>query len=349
MGLAIIFALNPAETVATVRGLMKGTTCLCLLWAGLLAVQAQSAASRSERLSFGGQPYVRLEDWARAEGFQVRWIIPKEQVRLTSANATLSFWADSRRMSFNGVSVWLAGPIVMRNGSTYLASVDLATVILPLLHPARNLPGRPLRMICLDPGHGGKDPGNRERAQFEKRYPLLLAQELSDQLRSAGFKVFLTRTSDRFLDLPERVEIARRRKADLFLSLHFNSADGPGGASVKGSEVYCLTPPRTSSTNARGEGAQSGICPGNRFDSKNILLAHRIQRALLQRVGSEDRGVRRARFAVLRGADMPAVLIEGGFMTHPTESRQIYDPAHRRQMATAIVEGIRAYRGLVDH
>jgi len=330
------------------RALMKGTTCLSLIWAGLLAAQAQGAASQAGRFSFSGQTYVRLEDWARIEGLQVRWIIPKEQVKLTGASATLSFWADSRRMSFNGVNVWLAGPIVMRNGSTYIAAVDLTTVIRPLLYPTRDVPGRPLRTICLDPGHGGKDPGNREGAQFEKRYTLLLAQELSAQLRNAGFKVFLTRISDRFVDLPERVEIARRRKADLFVSLHFNSADGPGGTGVKGSEVYCLTPPRTSSTNARGEGAQAGICPGNRFDSKNILLAHRIQRALLQRLGSEDRGVRRARFAVLRGAEMPAVLIEGGFMTHPTESRKIYDPAHRRQMATAIVEGIRSYRSLLD-
>ena len=327
---------------------MKGAARLCLVTAGLLATNAQAPAGQPDRFSLSGQTYVRLEDWARIEGFQVRWVIPREQVKLTSPSVTLSVWADSRRMSFNGVNVWLAGPIVMRNGSTYIAAVDLATAIRPLLNPARNAPGRPLRVICLDPGHGGKDPGNREGAQFEKRYTLLLAQELSDQLRKAGFKVFLTRTSDRFVDLPERIEMARRRKADLFVSLHFNSADGPGGAGVRGSEVYCLTPPRTSSTNARGEGAQAGICPGNRFDSKNILLAYRIQRALLQRLGSEDRGVRRARFAVLRGAEMPAVLVEAGFMTHAAESRKIYDPAHRRQMATAILEGLQAYRNLVD-
>jgi N-acetylmuramoyl-L-alanine amidase len=327
---------------------MTGTTWLGLIWAGLLAASAPAFAGQADRFSLAGQTYVRIEDWARPEGFQVRWVIPKEQVKLASARATLSFWADSRRMSFSGVNVWLAGPVVMRNASTYITAVDLTTAIRPLLVPARNLPGRPVRTICLDPGHGGKDPGNREGAQFEKRYTLLLAQELADQLRTAGFKVFLTRTSDRFVDLLERVELARRRKADLFVSLHFNSADGPGGAGVKGSEVYCLTPPRTSSTNARGEGAQSGTCPGNRFDARNILLAHRVQRALLQRLGSEDRGVRRARFAVLRGAEMPAVLIEAGFMTHPTESRRIYDPAQRRQMATAIVEGIRAYRDSVD-
>jgi len=74
--------------------------------------------------------------------------------------------------------------------------------------------------------------------------------------------------------------MARRRGADLFISLHFNSADGTGSTSVKGAEVYCMTPARTSSTNARGEGGGAGAFPGNRFDSKNMLLAWQIQKAL---------------------------------------------------------------------
>jgi N-acetylmuramoyl-L-alanine amidase len=291
---------------------------------------------------------VRLEEWARSQNFQARWVVPKEQIRLVGANATLVFWADSRKMSFNGVNVWLASPIVMKPGAAYVASVDLTTAIQPLLYPVPNAPGRTVRTICLDPGHGGKDPGNREGRQYEKRYTLLLAQELGAQLRKAGFQVYFTRTTDRFVDLGERVETARRRKANLFVSLHFNSADGPGGASVKGTEVYCLTPARTSSTNARGEGAQTGSYPGNRFDAKNILLAYRVQRALVARLDTEDRGVRRARFAVLRDATMPAVLIEAGFMSHPEEGRKIFTSAYRQEVARAIVEGLLAYKQVVE-
>jgi N-acetylmuramoyl-L-alanine amidase len=79
-----------------------------------------------------------------------------------------------------------------------------------------------------------------------------------------------------------------------------------------------------------------------------MLLAYQLQKRIARNLGMEDRGVRRARFAVLRPAVMPAVLIEGGFMSHPTEARKIYDAAHRRQMAQAIVDGIIAYRNLVE-
>jgi len=109
-----------------------------------------------------------------------------------------------------------------------------------------------------------------------------------------------------------------------------------------------MTLPRTSSTNARGEGAGAGAYPGNRFDSKNVLLAYQIQKAITEKTGAEDRGVRRARFAVLRGATMPAVLVEAGFMTNPSDAKRIYDPVQRRQVAQAIVDGVLAYQRLVE-
>jgi N-acetylmuramoyl-L-alanine amidase len=289
-----------------------------------------------------------LEDWARDSHFQTKWVVPKQEVQFYSAWFTLIFTVDSRRCSLNGVNVWLSFPIALRNGSVCIAATDLSTAVQPVLLPSKNPKGHTITTICLDPGHGGKDPGNREGAQQEKKYTLLLAQELSALLTKAGFRVNLTRSADNFVELPSRPEIARRRGADLFVSLHFNSADGAGASAVKGTEVYCMTPARLSSTNARGEGAGTGSYPGNRFDSKNVLLAYHIQKALVRNLGVEDRGLRRARFAVLRSAEMPAVLIEGGFMTHPGEARRIYDAAYRQQMAQAIVDAVLAYKKLVE-
>jgi N-acetylmuramoyl-L-alanine amidase len=260
----------------------------------------------------------------------------------------VGFTVDSRRSEINGVTVWLSHPIALRDGAAWIASTDIVTALSPILFPARNSAGEKVKTICIDPGHGGKDPGNREGRQQEKNYTLLLAHELNKQLSAAGFSVSLTRSSDTFVDLPTRPELARRRRADLFLSLHFNATGGAGGRSVQGSEVYCLTPARASSSNARGEGADSGAFPGNRQNGKNVLLAYRVQQALIRRLGIEDRGVKRARFAVLRTADMPAVLIEGGFMTHPTEAKKIYDASYRRKMAAAIVEAVMAYRKAVE-
>lgn len=319
------------------------------LFGGLLAgVAAHSSPSKLSRFSLDGVPYVRLEDWARVSNFRLQWNAPKQEVQLSSAFSTLVFTVNSARCSLNGVNVWLSFPIALRNGSAWIAATDLDTAVQPVLLPSKNPKGATVRTICLDPGHGGKDPGNREGKQQEKKYTLLLAQELRNLLSKAGFKVNLTRANDTFVELPSRAEIARRRSADLFVSLHFNSADGAGASAAKGTEVYCMTPARVSSTNARGEGAGTGSFPGNQFDSRNILLAYQIQKALVKNLGVEDRGLRRARFAVLRWAEMPAVLIEGGFMTNPTEARKIYDPAYRRQMAQAIVEGVLAYKKQVE-
>ena len=93
-----------------------------------------------------------------------------------------------------------------------------------------------------------------------------------------------------------------------------------------------MTPVGAASTNARGEGANAGAFPGNRWDEQNMLLAYQIQKALLRQLGSEDRGVRRARFEVLREATMPAALIEAGFLSHPTEGKKIFTAEYRRQM-----------------
>ena len=205
-----------------------------------------------------------------------------------------------------------------------------------------------IHTIVLDPGHGGKDPGRQAGRLQEKKLTLLLAKELSDQLTRAGLKVSLTRKDDAFVELQARPELAQRRGAELFVSLHFNSADGAGGPGVKGVEVYCLAPAHTSSTNARGEGAGAGGYPGNRLDARNMLLAYQLQSALVTELRLEDRGVRRARFAVLRSAEMPAVLIEGGFMTNPAEAKNISDANYRRQMAKAIVDGVLAYKRMVE-
>lgn len=336
-----------ASHAGQIARLMKAVICSFLLCASLMPAGAQSSLSKLERVFVLGTEYVRLTDWARANNFRAAWITRDRDLKISGTRGTLVFTEHSRRITINDISVWISHPIVMRYGSAYISPVDLTTAVHPVLFPRKGPAGKTIQTICLDPGHGGKDPGNREGRQQEKKYTLLFANELSARLTKAGFKVFLTRTSDRFVELSSRAAIARQRGADLFLSLHFNSADGAGGAQARGVEVYCLTPARTSSTNARGEGARTGSYPGNRLDSKNMLLAYQLQTSLVKNLSVEDRGVRRARFEVLREAQMPAALIEGGFMTHPAESKRIYDSAYRRRMSDAIATGLMTYKNLV--
>jgi N-acetylmuramoyl-L-alanine amidase len=179
----------------------------------------------------------------------------------------------------------------------------------------------------------------------EKTYTLALALELRDQLKKLGFNVMLTRSADTYVELPVRPAIANRQHADLFLSLHFNATQA-GKNEVEGPETYCITPVGAASSNAQGEGGDHGAATANRCENQSLMLAYQMEKALVRNLGVTDRGVRRARFAVLRDAAMPAVLIEGGYMTHPSEGKKIFDAAYRKQMAAAMVKGILAYQKL---
>jgi N-acetylmuramoyl-L-alanine amidase len=322
---------------------MKSAMTFCLLV--LLALLG--ARRDAEAVQVSAPSYVRLVDWAKANGFNSRWLKPEETILLSRNGSKLVMTVDSREAQINGVQVWLLLPVVARYRSLCVAQLDVDRTLRPLLSPPRAQSGTKIRTICLDPGHGGKDPGNEVGSNQEKHFTLLLAQEVRSELARAGIKATLTRTTDTFVDLPTRPELAKRRGTDLFVSLHFNAADA-GRSTVQGAEVYCLTPVGASSTNARGEGAGAGWFTGNQHDDQNLCLAYQVQKSLTRNLAVADRGVRRARFAVLRDAVMPAVLIEAGFMSNPAEGRKIFTSEYRQKMARAIVDGLLAYKRAVE-
>ncbi len=323
---------------------MKIAAHLLLGWIALCAWSAGAAsAGRSDVFNVGGVEYRRVEEYARARGLQVRWIVPRKSVRLTGSS-TLSIEADARLVVVNGIAVYLSWPVARGPETLLLSRADIESTLNPIVAGVRPARGAPLRTIAIDPGHGGIDPGNREGRISEKTYTMLLAKELGAQLTKAGFKVVYTRTGDSYVDLDDRAALARKRGAHLLLSLHFNAVGSGPGSSVRGAEVYCMTPARASSTNAQGKGSGSGSYPGNANDPQNVALAYQVQKSLVNRLGAEDRGVRRARFAVLRQATMPAVLIEGAYMSNASEAKKIYSAEWRRQLAQAITSGVIAYK-----
>src|SRR5437870_4376573 len=145
---------------------------LAALW--LAPTRAQSAARRPETAQISGKEYVRAADWAKANGFEVRWLKTDETLQLSNHRAKLVLGVDSREAEVNGVVVWLLFPAALRNGTIYLARLDLQTTLQPLLWPPKNRSGSRIKSICLDPGHGGKQPGNCVGAYQEKKYTLLL-------------------------------------------------------------------------------------------------------------------------------------------------------------------------------
>jgi N-acetylmuramoyl-L-alanine amidase len=290
--------------------------------------------------------FTPLSSWAEENGFKL--VTPGKDggIALTNRSDRLWFKANSMLAEINGVHVWLCNAITVLAGKPCISVMDLRATIAPILYPAGNGAGRSAKTICLDPGHGGKDTGGVSGKYMEKHYTLPLAEEVAGQLRTAGFRVLLTRTNDTFIELEDRPALANREKADLFISLHFNI--GPLGQ-AKGVEVFCLSPAESSSTNDKGRHVELNASPGNRQDPQNTLLAYQLQRALVTGLGAEDRGMRRARFEVLRFTTMPAVLIEGGFLSDADEQKKIADPAYRSRLAAAIVEGIQNYERLMEN
>lgn len=341
------FLLNSIPRVVHISPVRKPVV---IILAALLfgtANLSQAAARHPVRPHFpAGRDYVSLREWARANNFSIRYQDRDKTLALSNRESQLVFnldpHSDARRAEINGVEVWLAFPVLPQGGSVLISQTDLAETIGPVLHPPSNPTGIKVKTICLDPGHGGKDPGFRVGGNEEQRYTLLLAQELRDQLKAAGFNVVLTRTSDTYVPLESRTEIARQRRADLFVSLHFNAVETSKNE-VKGAQTFCCTPAGATSSNAGGEGDTRWV-DGNRTDEKNMVLAYQVHKSLVRNLGVEDRGVKRARFQVLREATMPGILIEGGFMSNPAEGRKIFDPIYRKQMARAIVQGILAYQ-----
>lgn len=290
-----------------------------------------------------GHNYVALASWARANNFQLATLDRGTEFVLTNKTSRLVFDQDSADSVVNGTKVRLSFPVA-KGG--FISQLDTEKTIRPLVFPQK-VSARRIRTICLDPGHGGKDTGYRVGRFFahnEKTYTLALGLELRRQLQQAGFNVVLTRDKDVYPELSARPGLANRRDADLFISLHFNSfpSDPP---SVQGPETYCITPVGAASSNdSEGVGAGHGPSPANRNEDRSLLLAYQVQRSLVKNLGVTDRAVRRARFEVLRTAEMPAILIEGGYMSHPSEGKKIFDEGWRKQMAAAIVRAVLNYQ-----
>lgn len=309
----------------------------------LFALSAFGRFSSLERVSVAGSDYLRLAEWGQASGFSFKWNRSQGQIEMSQGSNLLRFIVGSRRAEIGNVTVWLSLPVVDRSGSALISLVDVRTTLEPILFPRKA--EAPMGTICIDPGHGGKDTGKAVGQNYEKKYTLLLARDVEALLKAAGIKVVLTRERDETVELADRAALAWHHGADLLVSLHYNSADDTG---IRGVEVYCLAPAGMNSSNDGGGKSAQPSVEGNARDERNVLLAYEIQKSIARNLPIEDRGMKRARFEVLREAHSPAILIEGGFMTNPFDARNIYDSGFRQRMARAIVDGIFAYRRAIS-
>jgi len=275
---------------------------------------------------------------------------PPASYRLESDHGALLLRMGSRQARWNDLDLRLGFGPPLINGQPYIHALDLEKIVQPLIE---GFPAHPVTspVVVLDPGHGGADSGalNLFTRHHEEEYTLDWALRLRRLLSAEGFQVYLTRSADVDVSLSDRVAFAAAHKADLFLSLHFNSA--APNETEEGLETYCLTPAGMPSTLTRDAGEDSAaFFPNNAFDLENLRLALTVHHALLGVNGNHDRGVRHARFpAVLRGQQCPAILIEGGYLSSRHEARLIADPAYRQKLAEAVACGVEAWANPAGH
>ena len=219
------------------------------------------------------------------------------------------------------------------------------------------------KVIVIDPGHGGKDPGALGFRRYrEKVVVLQIAQKLKKILKARGYRVYMTRDRDRFIKLRNRTKYANDKRADIFISIHANAVSKKSAKNVHGIECYFLSPSRSSrakkvaamenSTDLEDMNFYGKQCFLNTINSHNIIAANKLaidlQRGALASLQKKyknvkDAGVREGTFWVLVGAQMPAVLVEVGFITHPLEAKRLANSKYQQALAEGLANGIERY------
>jgi N-acetylmuramoyl-L-alanine amidase len=274
---------------------------------------------------------------------------PPVKLRGIELPTVLSFYDRARRAAVTGAGVFASDETDEPPSVGHLEALDT---------------------IVLDPGHGADNVGAVGVAHVAEKYLTLeLAYAVRRRLQKKypDLEVVLTRYWDRSVSLDDRTHMANRIDADLFMSLHYNAATHqravgyetyfldtrkaiPGRHQVEGEPIASTAPEVTGidhGANERKYGVQGENLALIRRDLQRAqshrlsgILAETVQGSLDSHIDSIDRGVKQANFAVLRGALMPAVVVEAGFLTHPDEGRQVLGDGHRARTVEALIEAV---------
>ncbi|MBK5023999.1 MULTISPECIES: GBS Bsp-like repeat-containing protein [Streptococcus] len=196
------------------------------------------------------------------------------------------------------------------------------------------------KIVYLDAGHGGYDPGASYFGISEKSLTLAIQSRVKAKLESEGYQVVTTRTSDTYVDLTDRSRAANASESDIFVSIHINAS---GSSAAQGIETYYYQPyaEYPSRINATYHANPTRL-------SMSDTLANAIQSSLINATGAQNQGVKRQTFAVLRETTAPAVLLELGFLSNPQEAARLSTSAYQETLANAIVAGIKRYYSIYN-
>ena len=311
-------------------------------WAAVTPMILAANVSGWEIAKIEGRDYVSVESLKRFYNF-TKLTRSGSSVVLENAKVEMKLKLGGNECLMNGVKFVFTNAVASIGDKAYVSRMDLAKLIDPVLRPNFIKNAGDFRTVILDPGHGGKDPGATNSLGNEATYNLKVADQVKSMLQAQGFKVVMTRDSNRYLTLEERVDFANAiRENAIFVCIHFNS----GGREARGIETFTLSPSGVSGYDRGFIATDNHSRTGNEHDSANIALATSVHGSILRRLQKNtfDRGIKHARFSVLSGVRHPAILLEGGFLTHPYEARLIENEKYQNALAKGIVEAIAKYR-----
>jgi N-acetylmuramoyl-L-alanine amidase len=296
---------------------------VALAWV-LLAVAGCEPPQKTTPAARIKEQTITLDQLATRLRMRIEERDPTFVVMRNAANTVIVFTHSDGRFFVDGRPAGSVGPVQKADGTTYVlatlgdqidSSLRRPAPQPPVVVPPRRPSARPRLTVVVDAGHGGEDPGTTAAdGIYEKDVNLRVAAKVARLLEERGVAVIMTRWQDRFIELEERAAIANRHNADLFVSIHSDSAPDP---SLEGFTVYVAR----------------GASPDSRQAAQTIYRS-------LSATGSDNHGIREQDYRVLVNTTCPAVLVELGYLSNATDARRLQDNAFQTRLAQAITDGI---------
>jgi N-acetylmuramoyl-L-alanine amidase len=269
-----------------------------------------------------GERSTTIEDLAARLGLQIQERDKGFVVLKNAANTVILFTHTDGRFFVNGKPVGTVGEVKWQGDTLYVSDFLIpqirqylrAAVTPPVVRPS---PVKPKALVVVDAGHGGSDPGAMSAGLREKDINLAVALKVADLLEQRGIGVLLTRQQDRYIELEERADIANRRNADLFVSIH---SDSNPDRSRQGFTVFVARAASAAANRAAGDISQA-----------------------MAATGADSHGIREADYKVLINTSCPAVLVEIAHLSNVQDVARLRDAGWQNRIAQAIATGILTY------
>ena len=317
-----------------------------VLWLAVVTACLPAVSARADAwnvVKYDNRDYLTMRNVA--DFYRLQLSQEGRALMLSSPGCSIRGDIGSKELIINGVKFIMSSDLVESGGNVLLSRLDLTKLVEPVLRPNRIRGTSAIRTVVIDPGHGGYDHGATSVYGNEKDFALDVGLRLRDLLTRRGLRVEMTRKDDTFIPLQDRAAFANQFRDGIFVCIHFNA----GSDVATGVETYTLAPRFVPSTGDDSPSASYLVpCAGNVEDPENMALATAMHASLLNRLPMYDRGIKRARFCVLRLCTIPGVLIEGGFVSNPSEAARIAQPAYRQAEAEAIALAIQNYQNATN-